>query len=821
MKTFLQTLNLRRASLLVLGDFNISMHDLGLKPETDFLFDTLASFDTFPCASFPTRICTVNGQLKMSTIDNIFVHPKHNPDCFGIMTEQSISDHIPVVMDVFGKEKRQPLEKKEICTAKKTHYDQLERAFASERWLFLYQETDANQVGATFEEVKDNYIRKHLPFKTISFRPSECKPWFTKGLNKSRIALSKLRKKSLKTPTLLSEYKSKKNLYNRLIRRAEKAYTFAQLKQHKHDSKRTWQILNNVINRKTKRGNPLAKHFSINGIITTDKEVIANAFNLQYATMGPKMAKSFNSDEESNIEKYLNPFQGDRFELHTVKPRDVHEVIKSLKNKKSSGRDLMTNCILKQSSYSLVFPLTYLVNQSIKQKIFPNCWQVSKIIPVFKGGNQLDTLQYRPVSLSPVASKILEKIVARQIYTFIEKTQQMSDTQFGFRAKNRCSHLTSTLINKITKALASGKKILVTYIDFSKAFDTVSFNLFLRKLKYIGFSEGTIQWFYSYLHGRQQFCEFHGVKSSMRPVVCGIPQGTVLGPLVFLLYTMDVGRTIKSDVLSFADDTTIVTIADSLSDLQNVAQADYNILSDWYFQSQLTLNGGKTKYMLFGCKTQDKLDLQIQGSSIKRVSEYKLVGTIIDDKLTWKAHIDRVRTKLGGVYGMISKAKRNLTIAAKKLLYNSLARSYITYGLENYGSAKATSLKPIATLQKKCIRAVFGLEYNETTVPSCMDNRILYLEDEIILSRIMLAKSILEPYAPGNIQKIYNREEHGVTRASQRLNLVVPKFKTTLLQESSTYQVPFLWNQLHDTAQKLKTKPLVNFIKTQLTNLYS
>jgi hypothetical protein len=283
---------------------------------------------------------------------------------------------------------------------------------------------------------------------------------------------------------------------------------------------------------------------------------------------------------------------------------------------------------------------------------------------------------------------------------------------------------------------------------------------------------------------------------------------------------MDVGRTISSDILSFADDTTVVTIADSLPELQRIAQADYNILSDWYFQSQLTLNGAKTKYMLFGCKKEDKISLEIQGCSIERVSEYKLVGTIIDDKLSWKEHIERVRTKLGGVYGMLSKAKFKLTISAKKLLYNSLARSYITYGLEHYGSAKVTTLKPIATLQKKCIRAVFGLQYNETTVPFCNENKMLYLADEIILSRIMLAKSILVPNAPSNIQNIFDKEEIGVTRASQGLNLVVPKFKKTLLQDSSTYQVPYLWNQLHDTAKILKTKPLVNFIKDQLTELY-
>ena len=195
------------------------------------------------------------------------------------MTGMSSSDHIPIIMEVLGKKQKQKAEKKRICVAKKEHYTNLEIAFAKEKWLSLYKKQNIDEAGQHFEQVKDHYIEKHLPYKTIYVRPDLDKPWYSIGLRNSRYMLSRLRKKALgsKCEVRTSEYNRKKTIYNKLLRKAEQAYTLKQLELHKQDSRRTWQLLNNAISRKSKSAD-LSRHFSINGTITTDKEKIAEAF---------------------------------------------------------------------------------------------------------------------------------------------------------------------------------------------------------------------------------------------------------------------------------------------------------------------------------------------------------------------------------------------------------------------------------------------------------------------------------------------------------------------------------------------------------------
>ena len=569
--------------------------------------------------------------------------------------------------------------------------------------------------------------------------------------------------------------------------------------------------------RKKKTGD-ISKLFEIDGRITTDPVIISNAFNEQYASTGSRLAKKF--PDTGTYDKYCRT-SNSYFSLRKVQPKNVRKIIESLEPKTSHGHDLLTNKILKKNAFSFVFPLTYLINTSIQHNYYPLCWKITRIFPIFKGGDSLNTLSYRPVSLSPVSSKILEKVINAQVTKYLEKENLLPTNQYGFRAKNRTSHLLFCFLKKVIEALESKKKVLCTFVDLSKAFDTLPHQAILDKIGHLGFSRDTIDWFRSYLKDRFQYCEFNGILSGYLAVEYGTPQGTCLGPTIFLMYTIDIQYATKhSYIFSFADDTSLITIGDSVEEVERKANEDYCSLTDYYKCSKLTLNLGKTKYMLFGAT--ENLNLTIQGGNIQRTCEYKLVGLILDEKLSFQAHCQETARKTRLIYVMLSKAKYDLSEKAKNTVYNSLFRPYMHQLIEHFGAAAEKYLKPIKILQKKTLRIVYNLPYNASTMTICREKQILRLEDEIILSRIQLAKSIADVNAPQNIKELIplKKEVTTITRSEGKTMFEIKTPKTNLGLKNSPFNVPYLWNNLHVTAQELNSKSLAKHVKRQLTSLY-
>lgn len=247
-----------------------------------------------------------------------------------------------------------------------------------------------------------------------------------------------------------------KKLYSQLCRIAKHSYTHSLFQNTKKDSRKTWDLLNETTNRAKKTGS-LSYIFDIDGKLTTDKSVIANAFNQHYATVGTKMSSKFTGQPEH--EKYLVQ-EKTRMRLTEVSVDDVSKIIKSMQNKKSHGHDLLTNQILKRCSFVLSVPLTHIINASIRQNVFPHVWKKSRVIPLHKKDSKLEITNYRPISLCPVGSKVLEKVVNKQILHYLTVNNILPQNQFGFRPKNRTSHLLLKAINTIEQSQLNKKNAL-------------------------------------------------------------------------------------------------------------------------------------------------------------------------------------------------------------------------------------------------------------------------------------------------------------------------------------------------------------------------
>jgi len=813
-----------KQNLFILGDFNINLARIGRDSDADFLLDTLHSYNLFPQAYFPTRSQPVHGVPSNSTIDNIFapINLPGSSSCFGITA--TISDHFPVVFDWGQKIKHKKLTKI-ISTATPRDHFNLEMAFTTQDWSPVYNCISFEDKVECFELIKDSLIQKFLPTKQITFDPLKNKPWFTAGFRVSRHTLQKLKRRSVTSGARMAIFLNYKTHYNKLLKIASQSAFFEQCSQARTDSRKLWQLLDQKLNRKKKATSP-ASVFMINDELENDKKKISNAFNEHYTTVGPKLAQKFTGPQD--IEQYLTKTDS-VFSFHDVSHADTRRIIKRMANKKSHGHDLLTNSILKANNYSLSKPLTHIINQSLILKTFPKAWKTTRVIPLYKGGDRLKLVSYRPISLCPVGSKILEKVVNSQVHIYLAANNLLPNTQFGFRTKHQTSHLLHRFLQVVIKALEEKKRIVCTFLDFSKAFDTVPHSPFIAKLPYYGFDADSAEWFRSYLSDRQQYVDFDGVFSDLQTITCGVPQGTCLGPLIFIIYLGDVSLVPKNSYMfSFADDTSLITIGETVADAAAKASTDYALLSEWYRHNRLSLNVGKTKFMILGNKNiqnpppadQTPSSLSIQGEPIGHVTEYKLVGLVLDDKLNWQPQIEYIKRKLHYTYQMLQKIKYQVSTSSKLLLYNALFRSLFTYGLEHYASANKTRMDSLFILQKKVLRSVFCRSYRFHIESDMKTKKILTIQDEAIILRVMFAKHILHPTCPQHLKDILPLSPPSITRSSQAPMFLLHTPRTELTRKSSSFQIPNTWNNMDASLQNSSRTIIKNHIRNFLSEYY-
>ena len=347
------------------------------------------------------------------------------------------------------------------------------------------------------------------------------------------------------------------------------------------------------------------------------------------------------------------------FFMGPVTPFDILDSVKGLAPKSSAGYDNISNKILKETILEISTPLAHIFNLSFASGKMPINMKVAKTIPIFKSGESSELNNYRPISLLPTISKLLEKIVHKCLMSFLNNNNILHKHQYGFRRKHSTLHPIFHFIKHVTDFNDKRTKDLTIgiFLDLSKAFDTVSHSILLSKLHHYGIRGTSLEWFTSYLSDRTQFTEINGQKSSVAPVKYGVPQGSILGPLLFLLYINDISNATSLNVLSFADDTTLYTSSPSPSKLSDYTNKELNNVFNWLVDNKLSLNISKTKFMLFGPQTSNhdkwkNLTLKINDVIIERVGKnynhtsLKFLGINLDTNLKFNNHIQFLSNKI-------------------------------------------------------------------------------------------------------------------------------------------------------------------------------
>ena len=480
----------------------------------------------------------------------------------------------------------------------------------------------------------------------------------------------------------------------------ERKYYSNLLYEHKSDLKKSWNILKKVLNKHgTKSVNC---KFKYRDKIIDDKELIAEKFNDFFINIGPTLANNIPKNKNTPL-MYLKNKITDSLFLAPVTENEVIKIIANLKNSAAGWDDFRAD-VVKQIKECIIIPLTHVCNASVMSGVFPNELKLANVVPIFKSGDNAIFSNYRPVSVLPVFSKIIERIMYNRLLAFLNKHDVLYDFQFGFREKYSTYMALITLVEKISTALDKGQKVIGVFLDFSKAFDTVNHSILLKKLEHYGVRGVALKWFENYLSSRKQYVSFNSAKSTAATITCGVPQGSILGPLLFLIYINDMSHVAKNSfMLLFADDSNLFFTGKDMNDLVCKVNAELQSIMTWLQVNRLSLNIKKTHYIVFcGKKNFDgNLDIKINNTMIDRVFSTKFLGVQIDQHLNWKCHIDYIAKKLSKCVGILSRARCYLPKECLINLYYTFAYPYFTYCIHVWGNTYSTYLDKLIKMQKK------------------------------------------------------------------------------------------------------------------------
>ena len=405
--------------------------------------------------------------------------------------------------------------------------------------------------------------------------------------------------------------------------------------------------------------------------------------------------------------------------------------------------------LLMEFSHFLVYPLVVLINMSFEEGVFPSLNKEADVCPIFKQFDRNKCENYRPISLLSNISKIFERVMYTRLENFLNLSEILYRFQFGFRKGFSTNHALLSIVEQIRSALDKKMFTCGVFIDLEKAFDTVNHKILLYKLHHYGVRGITSNWFSSYLTNRYQKVVINGEASPRLPITCGVPYGSIPGPLLFLLYINDMHLAMEfSTIYNFADDTNLLYPCKTLKVLRKNVNADLKNLYDWLCATRLSLNSGKSEFLVFRPprnKTYEPFTLKLHYSKLFESQKIKYLGLILDNKLDWKGHIAELTKKLSRAIGLIHKMNGLCPISVLRSLYHSLFNSHLSYGLVVWGNASRWNLERIRSLQKRVLRLI-APGYNGDFNYILSDLKILYLDHQLQVQLCWITITILYPH---------------------------------------------------------------------------
>ena len=691
------------ACSLLVGDVNIDLNpnnDSFYSHTTRTYLDILSNFEFFNTISTPTRF----GDHKNSIIDHLIVNRLKS----GIKTctvDYLLADHQPCIGSVDICTHR-PKQKLSVYT--KTNYVALKENLESQDWNSIIDgncsETSMKNFLTTFNDIaKSSSCEVKSKVHKINFK----QPWMTPtlySLLQKRSQLHAMTKKEPFNDTLKTKYCKFRNYVSNTIKSAKTSYLSKKFEECKSNNNEKWKFITNLITKKDTEQSPsLIKKQDDAGttIEITEPSEIVESFNEFFVSVGEKLASTLPESPRS-FDYYFEQVPENRyFEFYEIGPPEILSIIDSLETKKATGHDMISTRAIKENRSTLLPVLVELVNLIIKCSHFPDSIKIARVKPLFKKGCKYDMTNYRPISILSCISKIAEKVLCNQIREHLENNDLLTVKQYGFRPMKNTSLAINDFLEQIYRRLDQSLETQAIFLDFSKAFDTINHDILLGKLRFYNFNDSAIKLIKSYLTNRKQFVKIESQESTLKSISLGVPQGSVLGPLLFLIYINDLVNVSPAfNYILFADDTNL------LCDNHLFTQSELVKIQEWCCANKLIINFSKTQQIIFR-NPQKRIQLDnYEIQDLKIVDHCKFLGVVLDQHCRFNFHIEGIIHKISFLLMMFRFLTRFFDEKTMVNLYYSFIYPHLIYGIEFWGHAPEYLISKLLISQKKALRVI-------------------------------------------------------------------------------------------------------------------
>ena len=679
-------------------------------------------------------------------------------------------------------------------------------------WDSLLSE-DVHSSMENFLAQLNSFYQRNFPLKTKLVLVRNCNnPWVTPEISKLLEYKNTLFNLLRREVISIEENNVFKNKVQRVLRKSKENYYKTSFARAKGDLKKTWELIKSLTGKEETRDAIIQIIDGTNQI--TDEKTMAETFNIFFNNIASNLTQNL---PQCNI----NPLSDINRNNHSmyVSPVTVEEISKiilSLKPKKSHI-DTCGIAILKKICTLIALPLCKIINSSFQLGVFPKCLKLATITPLFKAGDRTNVTNYRPISILSPFSKIFEKLMLDRLWKFLNRFDIISNQQFGFMKGRSTEKAIISLTEYLYDKLNSNHHSLAVYIDFKKAFDTIDHKILLAKLERYGIRGMILSWFRSFLEDREHAVKLnHNCTSPYKKINIGVPQGSQLAPVLFLLFINDLPN-FSSSALSimFADDTTLCFSGNNLDDLISLCNVELSKFLLWSQSNKLSINVDKTNCMLFSNRIGSSVppSVFIGDTPLGYRSSVKFLGVVLDNKLNFSEHLKFISNKLSKSVGILSNIKTLVPNEILQNLYYNLIFPYLNYCTIVWGGTYATHLHPVEIIQKKAIRIINRRPFRDHTNPLFLNSKILKVND-------IFKFRVCEYFYANNLSAQFSRNHEHHTRNRETL---IPDFqRLTSTQRSISFVGPSFWNSIPNEIRNSRSRSIFkNRLKNFLISSYN
>lgn len=780
-------------SLCMMGDFNLDYKEM-----PDQVKHMLTQFNLKQVIESPTHF----GQKTQSILDHIYVAKSER-----VITSSAlpgISDHYATTITIDMESPKQQTRTISFRSMRNFTQDQYTNDLIDEPWQHIFENDCPHEKARMLSDYMISAMDKNCPIVRRKLK-SRHAMWFSDDIRQAKSQkFSWLRQYNASGHFIAKiMYKHYERKERSLLRKAEKVYYNNLLEQCANDPRNTWKLLNEILPRKDK--------VQTNQPNETQFKDLCEKYNDHFIKVGPNAAsnaaKTAQTIDTSRYKEILStrPKDGHCFDTNEVSEREVKTIIMNMPDNKAAGTDDIKPTHLKKSLDVTLPVITNVMNSCIRHSIMPESWKVAKVRPIRKIKNNTDPNNQRPIALLPILSKVLERLIYNQFSSYLEKHGRMSTFQNGSRKRNSTETTLLSITNTIHKEIDKGNVTAMISFDCSKAFDSISHPRLLKRLENLGMSNKAYNWFKNYLSDRKQYTAIETARSSTKDIEYGVPQGSIFGGLLFCLYVDPILEQVQMHKEMYVDDLTIFHAfnAKQAKAAEKTINEQCNEILAWYSGNDLQLNPSKTKMMLFGQpktveSVKQTIQIKIDGSVLNASTNLKLLGVVLDQKLTYKDHVEQITKKCAKLLYRVHRVRSLLTKETAEKLIKTAVVSRLLYCASLLTTANKESIHQMQSLQNYAIKTITQNYLCTNLSPIYRELKWLRIENMIEERLAISVYKSIKKIHPKKLQDLFTqRKEHTTTRMNLRnqrsMNIPTQASKTS----SNRYEVKGakLWNE--------------------------